>query len=72
LDEAGFQLSAELKLAIQELVHEYVEKFPNIALLPTGLARGSKKRGPGTAGAGVGSSAVRPDDSCDEEKVFVV
>lgn len=45
LDKAGIQLNDELKSALQEAVHEYVEKFPNIALLPTGLLPGSKKRG---------------------------
>jgi len=71
LDQAGIHLSAELKLAIQELVHEYVEKFPNIALLPTGLSHASKRRGGGGAVAGTGGLAVRPGDGCDEE-IFVV
>jgi hypothetical protein len=64
-EEAGIELSAELKSAVKELVHEYVEKFPNIALLPTGLSRGSK-RGGEVASAGTGGYG------CDEEKIFVV
>jgi hypothetical protein len=45
LEKAGIQLNDELKPALQEAVHEYVENFPNIALLPTGLRQGSKKPG---------------------------
>ena len=45
LDKAGIRLNDELKSALQDAVHEYVDKFPNIALLPTGLPRGSKKLG---------------------------
>jgi len=44
LDEAGIHLSDELKSQLQAVVHEYVEKYPNIALLPTGISQGSKKK----------------------------
>lgn len=54
LDKAGIQLSEKAKSELQTLVHEYVETFPNIALLPTSLPKKSRERravstaGPGT------------------------
>ncbi|HXY08639.1 MAG TPA: hypothetical protein VEI52_12435 [Terriglobales bacterium] len=69
LDEAGIQLSKELKSALQEFVHEYVERFPNIALLPTGLSPESKKRGALAASAGaLGAGRT----GCDDEKILII
>jgi len=45
LDEAGIHLSEEAKSELQTLVHEFLEKFPNIALLPTGLSKRSRAGG---------------------------
>jgi hypothetical protein len=42
LDEAGIHLNEEAKSELDKLVHEYLEKFPNIALLPTGLSKRSR------------------------------
>ena len=39
LDQAGIHLNEEAKSELQTLVHEYLEKFPNIALLPTGISK---------------------------------
>jgi hypothetical protein len=54
-EEAGIQLSKKSKSELQALVHEYVEKFPNIALLPTGLSSKSKERAVRLADVGTGS-----------------
>lgn len=69
LDEAGIPLNEELKSALQELVHEYVEKFPNIALLPTGLSHQSKKLG--ALGAKAGALGAEGDIRCDEEILII-
>jgi hypothetical protein len=69
LDEAGIQLNEELKSALQELVHEYVERFPNIALLPTGLSHGSKKRGALVAKTGaLGEGGT----GCEDEEILII
>lgn len=65
LDEAGFKLSDELKSELRSLVHEYVERYPNIALLPTGVSR--KPRGhPGVA------ANLPPEDEDDDETIFLI
>ena len=69
LDEAGIQLGDELKAQLRSLVREYVEKFPNIALLPTGLSRGSRER---LAGAGAGSPEPRTTSGCDDETILLI
>jgi hypothetical protein len=63
LDKAGIQLNDELKSALQEAVHEYVEKFPNVALLPTGLPQGPKKRGALVASEG---------EECSDAGIFII
>lgn len=63
LDKAGIHLNDELKSAIQEAVHEYVQKFPNIALLPTGLPHGSKKRGALVAYEG---------EECSDAEIYLI
>lgn len=70
LDKAGIQLSDELKSALQNAVHEYVEKFPNIALLPTGLPRSSKKRGTSEANAGALGTEGRTD--CGDPRILII
>jgi hypothetical protein len=72
LDEAGIQLSDELKAQLRSLVREYVEKFPNIALLPTGLSRGSRERLAVTAGAGAGRPEPRTTSGCDDETILLI
>jgi hypothetical protein len=66
LHDAGIQLNDELKSALQDAVHEYVEKFPNIALLPTGLPPGSKKRGPLVAQEG------GEGNECDNPRILII
>ena len=61
VDEAGIQLSEESKSELQTLVHEYLERFPNIALLPTGLSSRSRKRPDADTG----------DDS-DNERILII
>jgi hypothetical protein len=66
VDEAGIQLSEESKSELQTLVHEYLEKFPTIALLPTGLSSRSRGRGKLAADAGA-------DNFGDEDgEVFII
>lgn len=72
LDEAGIQLNEELKAELRSLVHDYVERFPNIALLPTGLSRRSRERPALTADAGVGSPGARTASGCDDEKILII
>jgi hypothetical protein len=55
LEEAGIQLSEVSKSELQTLVHEFLESFPNIALLPTGLFSKSRERAVLPADAGTGS-----------------
>lgn len=52
LDKAGIQLSKKAKSELQTLVHEYVEKFPDIALLPPSLPGKSSRRTESTARVG--------------------
>jgi hypothetical protein len=70
LDEAGIQLNEELRSSLQKVVHEYVERFPNISLLPTGLSHGSKKRGALAASAGALGAGGRT--GCDDEKIVII
>jgi hypothetical protein len=65
LDEIGIQLSEELKSELRALVQEYIERYPNIALLPTGVSRRSRER------AGLAAKA-HPESECDEETVFLI
>ena len=70
LDEAGIQLNDELKSSLQDAVHEYVEKFPNIALLPTGLSHGFKKRGGSEANAGALGAEGRAE--CSDPGIVII
>jgi hypothetical protein len=72
LDEAGIELNEELKSELRSLVHDYVERFPNIALLPTGLPSRSRERPALTADAGAGSPEARTVSGCDAEKIFII
>ena len=68
LDEAGIQLNEELKAELRSLVHEYVENFPNIALLPTGLSSKSRERAVLKAEAGTRNYSSGDED----DRVFII
>jgi hypothetical protein len=70
LDEAGIPLSEELKSELRTLVHEYVEKYPNIALLPTGLSPEAKKRGVWVVSAGTAEG--KPGFECTHEEILIL
>jgi hypothetical protein len=40
LQHVGIQLSDDVKAELKEVVHEYLRKFPAIAMLPTGVSHG--------------------------------
>jgi hypothetical protein len=51
LDEAGIQLDDAYKAQIQALVHQYLERFPTAALLPTGrIPKAKDTSAPGEGG----------------------
>jgi hypothetical protein len=64
LDEAGIRLSEETKSEIRALVHGYLERFPDMAMLPTGLSK--RSRGRGVSGADAGGETVCRD------RIFIV
>ena len=61
VDEAGIHLSEQAKSELRTLVHAYVESFPNIALLSTGLS--SKSRGRAVSMA---------DSDREDDEVFII
>lgn len=63
VNEAGIDLSEASKVELRSLVKEYVERFPNIALLPTGLSRKSRERAPFAAKAGI---------ETEDETIFII
>ena len=66
--EAGIQLSEKSKSELRTLVHEYLESFPNIALLPTGLSGKSRGRAVRVADAGTGSCRSGGKD----DRIFII
>jgi len=40
LQNAGIQLSDDARAELEAVVHDYLQKFPAIAMLPTGVSHG--------------------------------
>lgn len=40
LQDVGIQLSDDAKAELETVVHDYLQKFPAIAMLPTGVSQG--------------------------------